>query len=500
MAVVVLSLGACTSSTPEPDSTSTHTSRPSPSGSATDDLPEGTVTREVQHLGDDLTIDVHPVQVSGVSALVTIDVALSKSATTDVIWFDSLWGNALGQGLEGIRLVDLGAGQLWLAATDADDQALTTSDKLSVKPGTTLTMQVVFGAPGDSSNVDVLLPYFGFVEDVPVVQVSDIGGDLAELGVGADTVYPSAPLEAFTVAYDNLSRAAVEGDAATIALSSDVLFATDEFALTDAAAQVVDSAAVQIKGASAGGEVQVVGHTDDVGSEEYNQDLSVKRAESVAARLAPALGASFTVRTEGRGESEPAIDGTSDEARAANRRVEIGFTAQQPGQALEVATGAVAPEPTGVVGTASAPVTATAATGDQYSVSATSVIRRDGYLIGTLAVTRVAGKEDGTVQALLANADRGPETALNFSALDRVSGAIGVTLLGQDSRYFPSVYEIPSDEKIRSHTVLADRGIDHTKSGTPSLVTVVWPDTGQDKVTIDVQGRFRITDVPVEKG
>ena len=254
-------------------------------------------------------------------------------------------------------------------------------------PGETATGLLAFALPGDADAVDVLLPYFGLVPDVPVV---DAGAEaetaLTELGVAADSTYPTATLEAFTVAYDNGSRAPVEGEQAVVTLASDVLFATNEFVLTDAAAQVVDTAAGQIVAASPGGEVSVIGHTDDVGSDASNQELSVNRAESVAARLIPALGPGYTVRTEGRGESEPAVPGHSAEARAINRRVEIRFTAQDPGQAIDVGT-ASAPDPTGAVGSGTETVAAAAADDKHYDVAAVSVERRDDYLVGTLSVT-----------------------------------------------------------------------------------------------------------------
>ncbi|HET7745734.1 MAG TPA: OmpA family protein [Vicinamibacteria bacterium] len=69
----------------------------------------------------------------------------------------------------------------------------------------------------------------------------------------------------------------------------------------------------------------VAGHTDDVGSEAYNQALSVRRAQAVRDYLVDAglPAAIFTV--EGYGKSRPLVRGTSDEARRKNRRVELGL-------------------------------------------------------------------------------------------------------------------------------------------------------------------------------
>jgi outer membrane protein OmpA-like peptidoglycan-associated protein len=69
--------------------------------------------------------------------------------------------------------------------------------------------------------------------------------------------------------------------------------------------------------------VHVVGHTDSVGSAEYNQRLSERRAESVAGYLAAQGVASERLRTEGRGEEEPRAENATEAGRQLNRRVEI---------------------------------------------------------------------------------------------------------------------------------------------------------------------------------
>ena len=66
-----------------------------------------------------------------------------------------------------------------------------------------------------------------------------------------------------------------------------------------------------------------VGHTDAVGSDAYNQKLSVKRAESVKAYLVGKGVEKNRVYTEGKGEKQPVADNKTTEGRAKNRRVEI---------------------------------------------------------------------------------------------------------------------------------------------------------------------------------
>jgi OOP family OmpA-OmpF porin len=69
--------------------------------------------------------------------------------------------------------------------------------------------------------------------------------------------------------------------------------------------------------------VIAVGHTDSVGSDTYNQALSVRRADAVKAYLVEKGIEKNRVYTEGKGEKQPVADNKTAEGRAKNRRVEI---------------------------------------------------------------------------------------------------------------------------------------------------------------------------------
>lgn len=75
--------------------------------------------------------------------------------------------------------------------------------------------------------------------------------------------------------------------------------------------------------------ISVNGHTDDVGSAEYNQKLSERRAQAVRNYLVQAGLPPEILSVEGHGKSLPLVKGTSDAARAKNRRVELGLVNTQ---------------------------------------------------------------------------------------------------------------------------------------------------------------------------
>jgi len=71
--------------------------------------------------------------------------------------------------------------------------------------------------------------------------------------------------------------------------------------------------------------VKVEGHTDNIGSKEYNQNLSQKRAESIANYFIEKGVDSSKVTTEGFGDSKPIATNKTKEGRKQNRRTELKF-------------------------------------------------------------------------------------------------------------------------------------------------------------------------------
>ena len=80
-------------------------------------------------------------------------------------------------------------------------------------------------------------------------------------------------------------------------------------------------------------DVLIVGHTDDRGTDSYNQTLSERRASAAATYLASQGVSRARIRTMGLGESEPVSPNDNDAGRQANRRVEVAIYASEAAKA-----------------------------------------------------------------------------------------------------------------------------------------------------------------------
>lgn len=105
---------------------------------------------------------------------------------------------------------------------------------------------------------------------------------------------------------------------------SNVLFKFNEARLTDAGVESVKAVADWCHLNRSFTELLITGHTDNMGSTDYNLELSEQRAEAVATALRE-LDIPQTIRTVGMGEGEPLQNNHTPEGRAANRRVSFEF-------------------------------------------------------------------------------------------------------------------------------------------------------------------------------
>ena len=175
------------------------------------------------------------------------------------------------------------------------------------------------------------------------------------------------------------------GKNADVSLPSDVLFAFDSSALSAKAKAVLAAAATKLAVAAKGQRVQVVGHTDDQGTPGYNKALSLRRAQAVAAYLAPRLrSAGITLAPVGKGESEHIVPNTDKdgdpipENRQRNRRVSFVFGRADASQRTGIDAPAALPKMAAATRTTASP---------EVTGSLASVLSTDGKT--RIDVTRV---------------------------------------------------------------------------------------------------------------
>ena len=118
------------------------------------------------------------------------------------------------------------------------------------------------------------------------------------------------------------------GEGIVVTFNSSVLFGFDRSDLTAQAKTTIDDL-YSVLQKYPGENVLIIGHTDDVGSDSYNQDLSVRRASSTANYLVSKGIGAGRVSTKGMGETDPKVANDSEAHRAENRRVEFVLTANE---------------------------------------------------------------------------------------------------------------------------------------------------------------------------
>lgn len=110
-----------------------------------------------------------------------------------------------------------------------------------------------------------------------------------------------------------------------LGLSEKVLFGLNEDVISGDRQEAVQRIGLALSGAGID-HVRLDGHTDDSGSADYNQQLSVRRAEAVAKVLATAGFQPENIQVRGLGKSKPVADNRTAAGRTENRRVAIVIT------------------------------------------------------------------------------------------------------------------------------------------------------------------------------
>ena len=108
----------------------------------------------------------------------------------------------------------------------------------------------------------------------------------------------------------------------TITFGSDESFDFDKAVLKPAGRTKLDELVAKMQGADIKA-IHVIGYTDGIGTDAYNDALSKRRADSVRDYLTSKGVDSGLIDTEGRGKRDPIASNATKEGRAQNRRVEV---------------------------------------------------------------------------------------------------------------------------------------------------------------------------------
>ena len=439
-------------------------------------------------------------------------------------------GKTFDWGANGVRLLDLPTNRAWVATDSIENKVEDNYNDLSLKPGESTSCFVLFG-PVDAKQVTVFVPQAGFV----TVNVLDSGAAAAS-GIDFKAMdkafknvdnlnynkYKTAPnpalaspvaIERYTKALDDSTSTHTGSKDITVTLASDVTFASDSADLTSAADAQLKTVAGQLAQYPDGGTLTIVGHTDDVQDDAYNQTLSEKRANAVKTRLAQLTSLDkWQTSVSGKGESEPRINDTTDEARAVNRRVEItltptGGTTPKNTTTPNSSSGKL-PDPQGPVAKGTEGVTVKSDGGDDHlTITIDHVTRTNGYLLGQLHTTISAKKNSAPnlhawfkdKEGIFITNSRGEDGSDEATTY----AADGLTLLAGGERIYPADYR---DAGFKTHVPLTELALTpFIKAGT-TTICVVWPDPGGDTVTLDhlpaphlgSSYAYRLTDIPIK--
>ena len=424
-----------------------------------------------------------------------------------------------GTGASLVKLLDLGSGRVWSAT---DGSGTDNNVFLEITPGEKATSYLSFGKV-DTDTVTVMVPMAGFttvaVLEADAAKKASIDLDAASSNLdqfpdAATELAKPATIERYTRALDDSTSTHTGDKDVTVTLASDVTFASDSADLTPAADTQLQTVADQLDQYPDGGTLTIVGHTDDVQDDAYNQTLSDKRANAVKTKLQQLTNLDkWNPTTTGKGESEPRVKDTTDEARAANRRVEItltptGGTNPKDSNTTATPSNGKLPDPQGPVAKGPEGVTLTSKdtdTSGKVTITLDHLTRQDGYLLGTITCTIKDGSTGAPLHPLLED----PQTLLanqrdeDGSALPTFAASDGLTLIAGGERIFPADY---LDADAEHHIPLTELNIsDHLKTGTTTICTI-WPDPGGDTITLDhPDGKYaikdtayRLTDIPIK--
>ncbi|MBM6978937.1 MAG: OmpA family protein [Actinomyces succiniciruminis] len=461
----------------------------------------GAVALESALDGVAATFRVGPATVQDGYTLVRVEVSTDSD---DELTISSAFGGSSHYTMRGMRLLSLRQSLVFPELGERSDGLFDTISRTS-----TVELFPVFEAVDDGvETVELFLPSVGVAVGVPVVSPDSASFEAGELLSVAEINREADPgpyqLSSLLVATDGSYDTDSDEDSTTVTVSGDVTFGSDSTELSAQADEVLAKVVEQLNRYPSGGELSVTGHTDDVDEEDYNQTLSEQRAQAVTDRLGELTDLSnWDTTVTGKGESAPRAEGTSDEARAANRRVEVVMTPKNPAEATALsaatpppdqastATSGQMPRSVGPVGTGADGVDVRI--NDQtVHLSMESVTRVGDYVTGALLLS---AQEDVSITVSLF-ALPSELQILHWPA--SFTGVHNPTLLQGGTRYLAANYLDADGEYVP----VTNRSVYTIVSGEATRLPVVWPYPGADTVTLDLPGKnlaARLTDIPVAR-
>ena len=138
----------------------------------------------------------------------------------------------------------------------------------------------------------------------------------------------------------NIKGATVErvGEGIQVTFASGLLFGFDSSVVRSEARTNLQELAASLS-KYPGSDLLILGHTDQLGSAAYNQELSERRAGSAATYLMAQGVSGLRLTTRGLGETEPVSSNETEAGRQANRRVEISIFASKEARAAALKAG-----------------------------------------------------------------------------------------------------------------------------------------------------------------
>jgi outer membrane protein OmpA-like peptidoglycan-associated protein len=303
------------------------------------------------------------------------------------------------------------------------------------------------------------------------------------------------PLERYSEALETTMHRIDEVEHSTLILSSDVLFEFDAAELTEAADSELKAVVNELQDIDSG-DLEIVGHTDNEGTEEYNQQLSEERADSVYTRLEELMDLEIfdSVTTSGESLREPIADNGTEEGRAQNRRVELHFT--PPTEEVEREITEEIPEALGVEAVYPEPVET-----EDGEIEVESIRRVGNVFIGTVKVSSTS-ENRAQYDALTHRAGVGARGWYSDETGYYTQWtAYPVSILHNGRRYYPLDYylsplegsavedRVEGQEELNYIVPLAERrlpGVNDVIEEGYYHATFVWPAFDVDEITVDL--------------